>query len=243
MTKGFTRISQSGFSLLDLMTVVALVSLLSSIAFPRYRGYVARARMTEAKIMLSALYVAETGYWMENDSFSACLGVVGFSPATPNRYYRVGFSSTAASSQKCGRFQNAPCNIQGWISSTGGEVCGAPPGGERYSFPATASMDGILPGDGDLAASTIAADSFQAVAAGPAIELASSGWLIPAAYAASCSSASKFDAVTLDQDRRFGVVPAGTCEPSTPLKKDPPGNNNKTDSQDKGGGSGKGKRP
>jgi type IV pilus assembly protein PilE len=59
MQKISTR-KTNGFTLIELMITVAIVSLLSAIAIPSYNEYVARSKRTELKSVLQ-----EAGQWME----------------------------------------------------------------------------------------------------------------------------------------------------------------------------------
>jgi type IV pilus assembly protein PilA len=48
------RHSQRGFTLIELMTVVVVIGILAAVAFPIYQNYVARTRMAEVVMALSA---------------------------------------------------------------------------------------------------------------------------------------------------------------------------------------------
>ena len=65
------RTNARGFTLIELMIVVAIIGILVSIAIPGYRRMTCQARQGEAKAGLKALYVAEEAYRGEHDTYLA----------------------------------------------------------------------------------------------------------------------------------------------------------------------------
>ena len=60
-------LNQKAFTLVELMIVVAIVSILTSIAYPRYKNFVRRAREGATKANLGAIRSALTIYYSDND--------------------------------------------------------------------------------------------------------------------------------------------------------------------------------
>ncbi|WPU65531.1 type IV pilin protein [Peredibacter starrii] len=89
---------QDGFTLVELMVVVAIIGLLSAVAIPNFRKYQAKAKMSEAKLQLSSVYTAETAFFSDFNIYHNCLAYMGYNPHREmlNRYYAVGFKITAA---------------------------------------------------------------------------------------------------------------------------------------------------
>ena len=85
---------QDGFTLVELMVVVAIIGLLSAVAIPNFKKYQAKAKTSEAKLQLSALYTAMQSWYSDFDNYGNCLNLMGFDPVVERltRYYAVGFT-------------------------------------------------------------------------------------------------------------------------------------------------------
>ncbi len=88
--------NQKGFTLIELMIVVAIIGILAAIAIPNFLKYQAKSRQAEAKINLAGIYVAETSYFGEQARYGS-FAEVGFALAgSSNRYtYRSGAGGVA----------------------------------------------------------------------------------------------------------------------------------------------------
>ncbi|MCL5875816.1 MAG: prepilin-type N-terminal cleavage/methylation domain-containing protein [Candidatus Dependentiae bacterium] len=64
---------KKGFSLIELMVVVAIIGLLSMIAVPSFGRYLAKAKRAEAYLNLNSIYSAEKAYWAEHGTYSKTL--------------------------------------------------------------------------------------------------------------------------------------------------------------------------
>ncbi len=86
---------QKGFTLIELMIVVAIIGILAAIAIPNFLQYQAKARQSEAKTNLGGVFVSETSYLGENSRYGG-FAEIGFSLAgTTNRYtYRSPINGT-----------------------------------------------------------------------------------------------------------------------------------------------------
>ncbi len=88
--------NQKGFTLIELMIVVAIIGILAAIAIPNFLKYQAKSRQAEAKINLAGIYVAETSYFGEQARYGS-FAEVGFAlMGSANRYtYRSGAGGVA----------------------------------------------------------------------------------------------------------------------------------------------------
>ena len=62
---------QSGFTLIELMIVIAIVGILAAIALPAYQDYTVRAKMSEPLALLSEAKTTVTEYYVSNGTLPA----------------------------------------------------------------------------------------------------------------------------------------------------------------------------
>ena len=62
--------SVRGFTLIELMIVIAIIGILSAIAFPAYRDYVRKAKRGEAKAILLENAQRLQSFYSTNDTFA-----------------------------------------------------------------------------------------------------------------------------------------------------------------------------
>jgi len=58
-----------GFTLIELMITIAIISVIAGIAIPAYNGYIETARMTEADNNLAAIRLAQEEFFLENNNY------------------------------------------------------------------------------------------------------------------------------------------------------------------------------
>jgi type IV pilus assembly protein PilE len=59
----------SGFTLIEVLITIAILSILTAIAIPAYQGYITTARQTEGWENLASLKLAQEEFFLENNSY------------------------------------------------------------------------------------------------------------------------------------------------------------------------------
>ncbi|EMR8808786.1 pilin, partial [Neisseria gonorrhoeae] len=73
---------QKGFTLIELMIVIAIVGILAAVALPAYQDYTARAQVSEAILLAEGQKSAVTEYYLNNGIWPANNGDAGVASAS-----------------------------------------------------------------------------------------------------------------------------------------------------------------
>ena len=77
------RALSKGFTLIELMIVVAIIGILAAIAIPNFSKFQARAKQSEAKANLKGIYTAKQTQFGEKDTYICATGAATVTPGLP----------------------------------------------------------------------------------------------------------------------------------------------------------------
>jgi type IV pilus assembly protein PilA len=82
--------SKKGFTLIELMIVVAIIGILAAIAIPNFLKFQAKSKTSEAKSNLGAIFTGQVAYFGEANTYGN-FPAINWSPSgTPRYHYQLG---------------------------------------------------------------------------------------------------------------------------------------------------------
>ena len=128
----------NGFTLIELMIVVAIIGVISAIAYPSYSSYMKKARRADAKVGLSKLADRQERFYLQNNTYTDLFTAAGLntSQTSEEGYYKFsipsadvnGFVITATA--LTGQSTDIDCKTMS-LSSTGLKTATAGTGGDE----------------------------------------------------------------------------------------------------------------
>lgn len=88
MTNRFARRDQRGFTLIEMMIVVAVTGVLSSVALPSFQGVLHQSRRSEALVALMQVQSAQER-WRANHRAYGAIADIGVPATTPGGHYTL----------------------------------------------------------------------------------------------------------------------------------------------------------
>lgn len=100
-----------GFTLVEIMVVVAIMGILAAIAIPQFTAYQGKAQSSEAKLNLAGIHTVMESFYFEVEKYASCLYDMGYQPASyagnswiangtygsDGRHYTIGFGEDSLS--------------------------------------------------------------------------------------------------------------------------------------------------
>ncbi|MCB0357920.1 MAG: prepilin-type N-terminal cleavage/methylation domain-containing protein [Bdellovibrionales bacterium] len=110
MTKS---LSNKGFSLIELMIVVAIIGILSAIAIPNFQRFQMKSRQSEAKNSMAAVYQAEKAFHQEWGQYFADWRDIGYAPEGSMKYWVATSNAAGAISPSMASGYMGPSDVGG----------------------------------------------------------------------------------------------------------------------------------
>ena len=86
---GEKGVRRSGFTLIELMVVIVVLSIIMAIAVPTYTDYVLRARRADAREVLSDLATRQEQFFLDNKAYSNSIADLGRGTGSVNNYFAI----------------------------------------------------------------------------------------------------------------------------------------------------------
>jgi len=95
----------SGFTLIELMIVVVIIGLLAALAIPRFLTASKKAKLSEPRLVLKALWVGAQTYYSENGCWPTD-ETPGYNQWVNGGWSQIGFDKPAGSTRFCYAYTN-----------------------------------------------------------------------------------------------------------------------------------------
>jgi type IV pilus assembly protein PilE len=91
----------SGFTLIELIMVIAVIGILMAIAIPSYNNSTTKARRTDGQTALMDVMVRQERFYTENNTYTTDLAALPAQGSSPEGYYTITAEACGAGIDSC----------------------------------------------------------------------------------------------------------------------------------------------
>jgi type IV pilus assembly protein PilE len=102
----------SGFTLVELIMVIAVISILMAIAIPSYNSSTTKARRADGQTALMDVMVRQERFYTENNTYTTDLAVLPAQDSSPEGYYTITAGACGAGIDSCVILTATPGAVQ-----------------------------------------------------------------------------------------------------------------------------------
>jgi type IV pilus assembly protein PilA len=118
--------NKKGFTLIELMIVVAIIGILAAIAIPNFLKFQAKSKTSEARTNLGAIFTGQTSYFGEANRYGDFTNI-GWGPTgTPKYHYTLNGAATGSTNINIGADSSA-LTAPTWTGNFNGATSGGVP--------------------------------------------------------------------------------------------------------------------
>ncbi|MEW6615735.1 MAG: prepilin-type N-terminal cleavage/methylation domain-containing protein [Thermodesulfobacteriota bacterium] len=114
--------SEKGFTLIELMIVVAIIGILAAIAIPNFLSYQKKAAQSEAKTNLGAIRTLQEAYAADHDTYATSLDALGFSTKGTAKYSYYVSTANATTFEAVAEGKTGSISGDKWTMTHGGTL-------------------------------------------------------------------------------------------------------------------------
>jgi type IV pilus assembly protein PilE len=92
-----------GFTLIEVMVVVAIIAILAGVALPSYQEHVRKSRRVDAKETLTRLATQQERYFFQNSRYARTLAELQVTNTSPEGWYTISIDNVCDQNQ-CNNF-------------------------------------------------------------------------------------------------------------------------------------------